>query len=116
MKAAETEFVALLLSDDLWSPDAVAMLEDHIARYPHADFFHSARRYIDDVGRPISSVYPARASVTLADFFAASPVKHLLCWRRSLALSIGGMDEQTKCGPDDFDFPWTMAEHGAIFC
>jgi glycosyltransferase involved in cell wall biosynthesis len=116
MRAAETEFVALLLCDDLWHPDAVAVLEDHIARYPDADFFHSARRIIDDHGRPISSVYPARASVTLADFFERSPVKHLLCWRRSLALSIGGMDERTTCAPDDFDFPWTMAEHGAVFC
>jgi hypothetical protein len=33
-----------------------------------------------------------------------------------MALAIGGMDELlNSVGPDDFDFPWTMAEHGARF-
>lgn len=116
MRQAETEFVAVLLGDDLWHPEAVAVLEDHITRYCKADFFHSARRIIDDQGRPISSVHPARTSVTLADFRQGGPIKHLLCWRRMLALAVGGLDERTLIGPDDFDFPWTMAEHGAVFC
>ena len=43
-------------------------------------------------------------------------MKHLLCWRKELALSFGGMDESlNNVGPDDYDFPWTMAEHGARF-
>jgi glycosyltransferase involved in cell wall biosynthesis len=117
MRHATTEFVGLLFADDLWAPDAVAVLEDHIQRYANADFFHSARRIIDDEGRPISSVHPPRTSVTLADFSKYSPVKHLLCWRRSMGLVVGGLDERSlSVGPDDLDFPWTMAEHGAIFC
>jgi glycosyltransferase involved in cell wall biosynthesis len=116
MRRAETEFVALLLGDDLWHPDAVLVLEDSIQRFPEIDFFHSARRIIDDHGQPISPVYPARPNVTLADFFTDAPVKHLLCWRRSLGLAVGGLDERSRSvGPDDFDFPWTMAEHGARF-
>jgi hypothetical protein len=30
-------------------------------------------------------------------------------------LSIGGLDESLVVGPDDYDFPWTMAEHNATF-
>lgn len=116
MRAAETEFVGLLLGDDLWHPEAIAVLEDHISRYSNAYFFHSARRVVDDRGEPISSVHPACPSVTLAHFRQVSPVKHLLCWRRSLGLTVGGLDERIRIGPDDFDFPWTMAEHGAVFC
>lgn len=116
MRAAETAFVALLLGDDMWHPDAVGVLEDHITRYPRADFFHSARRIVDDRGLAISSVHPARTDVTLETFRESAPVKHLLCWRRTLGLSAGGLDERIQIGPDDFDFPWTMAEHGAVFC
>jgi glycosyltransferase involved in cell wall biosynthesis len=115
MRRVETDFVAILLGDDLWAPDAVDVLGRRIAARPHADFFHSSRRYIDDDGRPISGVLPARSSVSLEDFATMTPVKHLLCWRRDLALSFGGMDESFELGPDDFDFPWCMAEHGARF-
>jgi len=45
-----------------------------------------------------------------------SPAKHLLCWRKEKALAIGGLDESlNSVGPDDYDFPWTMAENGAAF-
>ena len=116
MRHARTEFVALLLADDRWDVHAVSVLSQYIAQHRYADFFHSARRIIDDDGNPISSVHPARHHVTLRDFRLESPVKHLLCWRRSLGLTVGGLDERSaSVGPDDFDFPWTMAEHGAVF-
>ena len=116
MRDADTEFVAILLADDRWAPDAVAVLEDSIQRFPEVDFFHSARRIVDDSGTPISSVHLPPEQFTLADFVWTSPVKHLLCWRREKALAMGGMDETLECvGPDDWDFPWSMAEHGAVF-
>jgi hypothetical protein len=116
MHQAETEFVAVLLGDDLWAPDAVAVLEREIRARPDVDFFHSARRMIDDEGVSISSVHPPRTAVTLADFETVAPVKHLLCWRRGTGLGVGGMDESlNSIGPDDLDFPWVMAEHGARF-
>jgi O-antigen biosynthesis protein len=115
MRAARTDFVAILLGDDLWAPDAVAVLQRRIAAAPEADFIHSSRRYVDDEGRPISGIVPARPSVSLEDFAVSTPVKHLLCWRRDLALSFGGMDESIEWAADDFDFPWCMAEHGARF-
>jgi glycosyltransferase involved in cell wall biosynthesis len=116
MRAAATEFVALLLADDLWALDAVGVLDRHIRQQPDVDFFHSSRRVVDADGNPISSVHQSRSSFALADFKHGSPVKHLLCWRRSTALAIGGLDETlNSVGPDDYDFPWTMAERGARF-
>jgi glycosyltransferase involved in cell wall biosynthesis len=116
MRHSDTIFVAILLADDLWTQEAVAVLEREICARPEVDFFHSARRVIDGDGRSISSVYPARPDVTLADFETFSPVKHLLCWRRTKGLDVGGMDESlNSVGPDDLDFPWIMAEHGATF-
>jgi glycosyltransferase involved in cell wall biosynthesis len=116
MRAARTEFVAILLADDLWAPDAVETLQRNIAAQPRIDFFHSARRCVDDAGEPISSVMPAAGEVTEERFRTGAPVKHLLCWRREKALAMGGMDESlNSVGPDDFDFPWSMLEAGARF-
>jgi glycosyltransferase involved in cell wall biosynthesis len=115
MRRADTDFVAILLGDDLWEPDAVEVLQRRITDGREADFLHSSRRYVDDQGRPLSGVVAGRDRVCLEDFSAGTPVKHLLCWRRELALSFGGLDESLDIGADDFDFPWTMAEHGARF-
>ena len=116
MRQADTAFVAILLADDMWAPNATEVLVSHIRLYPDADFFHSARVIIDENEQQISGVYPSRESFEITEFMKSSPVKHLLCWRRELALSFGGMDESlNNVGPDDYDFPWTMAEHGARF-
>ena len=116
MRYAETPFVAILLADDMWTPDAVAVLEQNIRARPEVDFFHSARRIVDADGSSISSIHGARPDVTLPDFETTAPVKHLLCWRRALGLAAGGMDERSRSvGPDDLDFPWVMAENGAVF-
>src|SRR2546422_409196 len=48
MRRAGTDFVAILLGDDVWSPDAVEILTSHIAAFPEIDFFHSARRAMDE--------------------------------------------------------------------
>ena len=94
----------------------MAVLHEHINKFPAVDFFHSSRKYIDESGQPISSVYRSKAQFSVDDFLKSPPVKHLLCWRREKALSIGGMDESlNSVGPDDYDFPWTMTENGAVF-
>lgn len=116
MRHATTEFVASLFADDMWAPNAVEVLTRHIDVHPRVDFFNASRRYIDDDGRAISSVYRSVQISGPKDFERGSPVKHLLCWRVSKALSFGGVDESlNSVGPDDWDFPWTMAEHGAVF-
>ncbi len=116
MRRAETTFVSLLLADDMWSNDAVKVLNDYIVEYPHADFFHSSRMYIDENDNPISTVYYSEEEFSIDEFKFKPPVKHLLCWRKDKALSFGGLDESlNSVGPDDYDFPWTMAENGASF-
>ncbi len=116
MRRADTEFVCILLSDDLLAPDAVEVLQRNIRLFPRVDFFHTSRRSIDAAGAACSPVWPSRR-FALADFArTGSPVKHLMCWRRALALAAGGMDESLgPHGCDDYDFPWTMAERGARF-
>jgi glycosyltransferase involved in cell wall biosynthesis len=116
MRWTRSPFVALLLADDMWLPRAVAVLRAHITAHPAIDFFHSARVVIDGDDAPISPVYRGRSTIDLREFRWGSPVKHLLCWRRELGLSIGGLDESLGAiGVDDYDFPWTMAQAGARF-
>ncbi len=116
MRAACTPFVAILLGDDRWATDAVSVLNANIRSHPEIDFFHSARRIVDENDQPLSGIYPARTHFAVEDFVKGSPVKHLLCWRREFGLAIGGLDEHlNSVGPDDYDFPWMMAEHGARF-
>jgi len=115
IRRARTEFVALLLGDDLWAPDAVEVLNRYIVRHPEVDFFHTSRRVIDDAGKR-RSVMRSHDTFRLEDFVWGSPVKHLLCFRRAKALAVGGLDESlNSVGPDDYDFPWTMAVSGARF-
>lgn len=115
MRAADTDFVTVLFADDMWSRDAAEILARHIQRYPNVDLFHSGRVFIDEDGKRISGVYRPRKIFDLDDFPGGSPVKHLLCWRREKALALGGIDESLRLGPDDYDFPWRMAESGAAF-
>jgi len=116
IKLGATEFVAILLSDDMWAPEAVETLHHYISENPGIDFFHSSRVIIDENDNPISQIYKSKESFSVDDFKLGSPVKHLLCWRKEKALSFGGLDESlNSVGPDDYDFPWTMAENGAAF-
>jgi glycosyltransferase involved in cell wall biosynthesis len=115
MRVATTDFIAILLGDDMWAPNAVERLRELIALHPDVDLFHSARRAIDSEGNPLSGAMLPVDPVTLDGFLWKSQVKHLICWRRAMGISVGGMDETlTTAGPDDYDFPWTMVEHGAV--
>jgi glycosyltransferase involved in cell wall biosynthesis len=116
MRAAETAFVAVLLGDDLLAPNAVEVVGDYIRACPSADFFHSGRYVVDSATRRISSDYQPSLPVNAETFVLGSPVKHLLCWRAQVGLACGGVDETLEnFGSDDYDFPWVMLEHGAIF-
>jgi len=114
---ARTDFVGVLLADDYWSANAIDVLQQHITAFPEIDFFHSSRQIVDASGTGIGAVSESRDEVSVSTFRrGGSPVKHLLCWRRAKGLEVGGLDERSlSVGPDDYDFPWTMAEHGARF-
>ncbi len=116
MRHAQTDFVASLFADDMWAPEAVRILTEHIEAEPGVDFLHTGRVFTTSMAKRISAAYRNPDAVGPADFINGSPVKHLLCWRRERGLSIGGIDESINSfGPDDWDFPWRMAEHGAVF-
>ncbi len=116
MRAASGDFICILLVDDMLAPNAIEVLSRYIRSCPDVDFFHSARRIINENGEFISRVYPSRKSFALSDFKHGSPVKHLLCWKREKGLAIGGIDEDLGIhGADDYDFPWSMAEAGCNF-
>jgi glycosyltransferase involved in cell wall biosynthesis len=116
LREAETDFCAILLGDDMWSRAAVETLEREIASNPEVDFFHSDREKVDEDDRPIGVIFRGKDQIRAEDFLDAAPLKHLLCFRRAKALEIGGLDESFQLvGPDDYDFPWTMAERGATF-
>jgi len=116
MRAAKTDFVCILLGDDLLARNAVEILAQNIRRYPDVDFFHSSRSVINEDSKVISKVYVSKANFSISDFIKGSPVKHLLCWRREKGLAIGGVDENLGVhGADDYDFPWSMAEAGCSF-
>ena len=116
MAAVETEFIAALMGDDLLEPEAIQVLGQEIRNHPESDFFHTGRYYIDENRRRISPDFLPVRPVTRDEFVIASPVKHLMCWRARRGLACGGVDEALEdFGSDDFDFPWTMFEHGARF-
>ena len=116
MRHVRSPYVCSLLCDDLLDNKTIEVLDRYINEYPDIDFFHSSRMYIDESGKPISSIYRARESFKPSDFKNSGPVKHLMCWKVQSALSIGGMDESLGFhGADDYDFPWCMAEAGFSF-
>ena len=116
MREAETEFIAALLGDDMLVANAVETLGLYLRRNPEGDFFHSGRYFVDGNGKRISADYPPGRVSSREDFLSVSPVKHLMCWRRSKALACGGVDETLRnFAADDWDFPWTMFDHGAVF-
>jgi len=116
MERVTSNFVTLLLGDDLIADNTIEVLQQAIHDHPDADFFHSSRSVIDGEGNSISSVHPSRTDFVWNDFLYGSPVKHLLCWRLEAARAIGGVDETLwTSGPDDYDFPWRMFESGAVF-
>jgi len=116
MLQAATDFVAILLGDDMWSSDAIEVLTKYLEKFPEVDFLHSSRLFIDENDAPISSIYYSKENLSLSDFVTTSPIKHLICWRKAKAQMLGGLDESINyVGPDDYDFPWSMAEARAVF-
>jgi glycosyltransferase involved in cell wall biosynthesis len=118
MKEAVTDFVCILLSDDLMNKDAIAILKEYIKKYPGVDFFYSSRAFIDSKGVVRSPIICSTPPIFAIDNLkkAGCPAKHLLCWRRLKGAEAGGMDEEFGLhGCDDFDFPWTMADRGCTF-
>lgn len=116
MRHAPTQWVCTLHCDDLLEPTAIATLADAIARHDDAEFFHTARRFIDDRGQSLGAIRRPTVAFTAADFVRSLPVHRIYCWKVETALAIGGMDESLgPHGADDYDFTWSLAEAGCRF-
>lgn len=116
MRSAETPFMAALMGDDSLEPQAVETLVCAIESSPAVDFFHTGRYFVDAGGQRLSSDYLPDRPETQETFRKYSPVKHLMCWRVERGLACGGLDETLEnFGTDDYDFPWTMLDAGAVF-
>jgi glycosyltransferase involved in cell wall biosynthesis len=116
MRKTSTPYACVLHCDDLLDKNTIRLLIENIIRYPEIDYFHSARRYIDENNKYLSTVYKPIKSFKAQDFQNGGIVKHLHCWKVQAALQIGGIDENLGAhGADDYDFPWCMAEAGFKF-
>lgn len=115
MRATRTPFAGILLGDDQLDTKAIAIVERYIQLHPAVDFFHSSLSYIDAQERPLLDIRPSRP-VHAANDFLEHAVTHFMCWKVSMALRMGGIDESFGLhGADDYDFPWSMWEAGATF-
>jgi hypothetical protein len=104
------------MGDDLLVPEAAEVFGDCIRNDPGVDVFYGGRRFIDAEGHPLSTDRLPDPLVTAERFEAGSPVKHPFCWRVRVGLACGGVDETLdNFASDDYDFPWTMLDHGAVF-
>ena len=97
--------------------NAIEVLHRAIRAHPHVDFFHSSRRSYRRRGQLLRSVRASRKSVFEGkDFLIRLSSQALALLAAEMALAMGGVDEAFATpGPDDYDFPWTMFEHGARF-
>lgn len=111
-RSARTPRIGLLLSDDWLEPEAV---ECCLAL--NADIVSSGEVGHAADGRRVLWQNPH----TQAAFDAlptlerkASYLNHFFLFRRDPVLAVGGVDPTIgNVGPDDYDLPWTLLEHGA---
>ena len=115
IRAAESDRVGLLLSDDWLSLDCVATCLRH-----SADIVCTGQTtyFEDGITRneaacqtPSESVYLALGSLEAK----ASYLEHFFLFSRSALLSVGGLDESIGNFPgiDDYDLIWTLLEQNA---
>jgi len=85
---AQGEFVALLDHDDELSPDALYHFVDALNQNPEADIFYSDEDHVDETGLRSDPFFKPDWSPDL--ILAENYVNHLMIFRRSLAVEVGG--------------------------
>lgn len=104
MRAARTEWVAFLDSDDLWEPAKIAAVVEAITAHPEANFFchNETIRFLDgssrvtDYARGFRRDKPLPPQLFRHNFFSTSAV---VC-RRTLVVDAGGFDEGLSSAQD----------------
>jgi glycosyltransferase involved in cell wall biosynthesis len=114
IRAARTDRVGLLLSDDWLEQTAVAeSLRESadIVSSGHVVYFPDGR--VNEASSKRASMKGFRACPTIEQ--QASYLKHFFLFRKQTVLQVGGLDETIGSAPgiDDFDLIWTLLENGA---
>ena len=114
IRAARTDRVGLLLSDDWLDRTAVADSLRESADIVSSGcvvYFPDGR--VNQAASKQASMKAFRACPTLEQ--QASYLKHFFLFRKQAVLQVGGLDETIGSAPgiDDFDLIWTLLENGA---
>lgn len=101
---ARGEYVALLASDDYWSPRKISAQMEAIAANPGAEFCYTQAREFDDSGRTVR-IFPKRppvGNVTRKVFLRQGVPAGSMLFSRRLFDKLKGFDENLK--EEDWDF------------
>lgn len=104
VKAATSEWVAFLDSDDLWSTDKIEVVTGMISLHPEKNFFCNneilispeGTRNVIDYSRLYSSGSPLPRQLYMHNLFSTSAV---VC-KRANVLAVNGFDEQLSSAQD----------------
>lgn len=99
---ASGDWLALVDSDDVWFPDALAAFANTIRQYPEARVVHAHYHRLNSDGS-ISELagYPTGHVTRTADYFARFLAP--LCVHRSVFERVGNFDERLRSS-EDYDF------------
>jgi hypothetical protein len=114
IRAANSERVGILLTDDWLEPDTVALcLEQTADIVSTGNTVHCEDERIYQPGCRIPTMARFRTLPTLEA--KAEYLKHFFLFRRQLLLDTGGLDESLGNSPgiDDYDLIWTLLEGNA---
>ncbi|KFI83256.1 glycosyltransferase family 2 protein [Bifidobacterium psychraerophilum] len=106
IRAASSTFVAVLDGDDRFKPH---FLESAVDLLHHDDGLVAASSWMSTFGVLESTVKPLGGDI--GAFLARNNCPAACVFRRDLALSAGGYDEDMRAGFEDWDFYLTILEH-----
>jgi glycosyltransferase involved in cell wall biosynthesis/GT2 family glycosyltransferase len=114
IRAARTDRVGLLLSDDWLEPTAVAeSLREPADIVSSGTLVHFASGEVNDLATRRASMNAFLSCGTVEE--KARYLEHFFLFRKDLVLRVGGLDETIGNYPgiDDYDLIWTLLENGA---
>ena len=117
IEMAQSEWVALLDGDDLWSPDYLKAVQQMIERWPECGAIGTGF-FVEDRFRRIVGATPEKTGKV--DFFEESMHRYVLIpsattLRRDLVLRLGGFPEGMRMGEDQYLWTKIAREADVVF-